>query len=116
MDSGANRLRFFPENILILFSRSLKSTVNLYNVLFSTCNFVDRFKNLKKTQFYQVCKTEDMTSSIKDLFSSCEKIAVREMDTIFRAGFYNVNKLIPVTLFFFLVSPVPVSKVTKTND
>ena len=54
-------------------------------------------------------KSEDMASRIKKSFGSCEKTATREMDTISRVDFDNVNKMMLVTLFFFFASPVPVS-------
>ena len=54
-------------------------------------------------------KHEDMASRIKESFGSCEKTATREMDTISRVDFDNVNKMMLVTLFFFFASPVPVS-------
>lgn len=49
-----------------------------------------------------MCKSEDMAGRIKESFSSCEKIAAREMDTIFKGGFLYCQQVDANDLIFLL--------------
>lgn len=56
-----------------------------------------------------MCKMKDVARYFKELVGNCKNIAVREMNTVVKAGFYDTLKLILVTLFFFLASTILIS-------